>query len=89
MAEDSGTGSGGASAVENGVKLVGEAVIPGGSLFLGGNIGEGALHLVGSAVATAFLGPLGGFLVSGNAFSRATTEKHLHEHAKDAVGLGG
>lgn len=65
--------------IENGVKMVGEIVLPGASLLLDGNIQAGAGHaIVGLAIWT-FLGPAR-FLVSANSFSKSVTDQHLHTH---------
>ncbi len=68
--------------IENGIKLIGEAVIPGASLILDGDIKGGAGHaIVGLATAT-LLGPAR-LLVAANSFSKSVSEKHLHNHIFD------
>lgn len=62
------------------VSLIGETFVPGASLLLKGEIGEGLFHTVAGYVARGVLGPLGYVLAAGNSFSRAHTGKNLHEH---------
>jgi hypothetical protein len=65
----------------NGVKLLGEVVVPGASQFIDGNIKSGSLHLIGAAAAMAMLGGPGGLLVAalvrGNSFTSSTLKKPL------------
>ncbi|ETX01210.1 MAG: hypothetical protein ETSY1_08235 [Candidatus Entotheonella factor] len=65
--------------IENGVKMVGEIVLPGASLFLDGDIKAGTGHAVVGLAAWAFMGPAR-FLVSANSFSKSVTDEHLHTH---------
>src|SRR4029453_19618475 len=71
-----------ASATGNGIKLLGEVVVPGASQFIDGNIKSGGLHLLGSVAAMAMLGGPGGLLISallrGNSFTTSTLHKPLH-----------
>jgi len=71
-----------ASATGNGIKLLGEVVVPGASQFIDGNIKSGGLHLLGSVAAIAMLGGPGGLLISallrGNSFTSSTLHKPLH-----------
>ncbi len=68
--------------IENGVKLVGEAIVPGASLLLDGDIKAGAGHAVVGIAAWALLGPAR-LLVSANSFSKSVTDQHLHTHLLD------
>ncbi len=61
------------------IKVAAESAAPGGSLFLDGKIGLGALHLVGAGLARTFLGPAGVALVALNSYSKSVSGKHLHE----------
>ena len=80
-----------ANATGNGIKLLGEVVVPGASQFIDGNIKSGGLHLLGSVAAMAMLGGPGGLLVSallrGNSFTTSTLHKPLlravFEHGAD------
>ncbi|ETW92115.1 DUF6072 family protein [Candidatus Entotheonella palauensis] len=65
--------------IENGVKMVGEIVLPGASLFLDGDIKAGTGHAAIGLAAWALLGPAR-FLVSANSFSKSVTDEHLHTH---------
>jgi hypothetical protein len=71
----------------NGIKLLGEVVVPGASQFIDGNIKSGGLHLLGSVAAIALLGGPGGLLVSallrGNSFTTSTLHKSLHRALMD------
>jgi len=69
------------SNTSNGIKLLGEVVIPGASQFIDGNVKSGSLHLLGSVAAITMLGGPGGLLVSallrGNSFTESTLHKPL------------
>lgn len=58
-----------ALALNNGVKLLGETVLPGASLLMEGKFGAGALHTAGAIVACTFLGPLGALVVAADSFA--------------------
>ena len=68
--------------IENGVKLIGEMVIPGASLLLDGDIKAGTGHAVAGIAAWALLGPAR-LLVSANSFSKSVTNENLHTHLLD------
>jgi hypothetical protein len=70
----------GSVTASRGIKLVGEAVAPGTSLLLDGNVGQGALHLVGGWIAARALGPVGWFLVAADSYSRSVTGRTLMDH---------
>src|SRR5689334_14148766 len=76
-----------ASATGNGIKLLGEVVVPGASQFIDGNVKSGGLHLLGSVAAVAVLGGPGGLLVSallrGNSFTTSTLHKTLYRSLFD------
>lgn len=67
----------------NGIKLLGEVIVPGASQFIDGNIRTGSLHLLGAVAAVAMLGGPGGLLISallrGNSFTSSTLHKPLHK----------
>ena len=69
----------------NGVKLVGETLIPGSSLMMDGRIGSGMLHTVAAVVAGAVLGPIGMILVIANSYSKAVNDQHLWQLGSAAV----
>jgi len=79
-----------ASATGNGIKLLGEVVVPGASQFIDGNIKSGGLHLLGSVAAIAMLGGPGGLLISallrGNSFTTSTLHKPLYRAVLDHDG---
>ena len=79
-----------ASATGNGIKLLGEVVVPGASQFIDGNIKSGGLHLLGSIAAMAMLGGPGGLLISallrGNSFTTSTLHKPLYRAVLDHEG---
>ena len=72
-------------AAGNTLKLVGEAVLPGASNLADGEIKTGAGHALLGAVAGSLLGPLGLMVVKANSFSYSVSEKHLHQHAGEAL----
>jgi hypothetical protein len=59
------------------VKAAGELSLPGFSLYLDKQIGEGALHTVASLAAMSLLGPLGYVLVGANSFTKSVSGKSL------------
>jgi hypothetical protein len=70
--------------VTNGVKLVGESVLPGASLLLDGKVPSGLVHaLVGFGARAAF-GPIGLLVVAADSYSKSVTNKHLWVHVSDA-----
>lgn len=66
--------------INNGVKLVGEAVLPGASLLLDGNLVNGAAHVAVGAAAAAFVAPWAVLLVVADSFSKSVSGKHLWDH---------
>jgi len=64
----------------NGVKLVGETVLPGASLLMDGQLVNGAAHAVLGAAAVAFVAPWAGLLVVADSFSKSVTGKNVWEH---------
>jgi len=70
--------------IENGVKLVGEIVVPGASLLLDGDIKAGIGHAAVGLATWALLGPAR-LLVSANSFSKSVTGEHLHTHLLDSL----
>lgn len=66
--------------IENAVKLVGEALLPGASLLIDGKILQGGAHAVVGTVARMALGPLGLLLVAANSYSTSSTGKSLLKH---------
>lgn len=71
-----------ANEVGNGIKLLGEVVVPGASQFIDGNIRNGGLHLLGAVAAMTLLGGPGGLLISalvrGNSYTSSTQDKTLY-----------
>ena len=70
------------SSTVNGIKLVGEAIVPGASRLIDGNIRSGGLHLLGAIASVALIGgPTGlalSMLVRGNSFTTSTLDTPLH-----------
>lgn len=62
------------------VKLVGEALVPGVSLVIDGDIKNGVLHLAGGLLGKAFLGPPAWIYAAADSYSMSTTGKHFHQH---------
>jgi hypothetical protein len=67
--------------VGNGLKMVGEALIPGGGLMMNGDVATGLLHTAVGFAAMAFLGPVAGpitrLLVSANSYSRSVSDRNV------------
>lgn len=66
--------------INNAAMFAGEALLPGGSNLLKGDIKTGAIHTVLGFAARAAFGFPGLLLVSANSFSRATTGRNLTEN---------
>jgi hypothetical protein len=82
--------------VGNGLKLVGEAVVPGASEMLAGNIGSGLLHTAialgaGALLAThaPVLAGLAVLAVKANSYSRSVTGENLFSVAERTTAEGG
>ena len=73
--------------LENAIKGVGEVFLPGTSLLLDGEIKSGAGHAIVGVAAWALLGPVR-LLVSANSFSKSVSDKHLHNHLREAFSRG-
>jgi hypothetical protein len=72
-------------AVKLGASFAGEALIPGASNLLNGDVKQAGLHLVAGLAARSLFGIPGLVLVSANSIVKATTGRHLTEH----LGFGG
>lgn len=72
------------SVVENGVKLVGETLLPGSSLMMDGDIKGGLGHAVFGLLARAAFGPLALAAVAADSYSKSVTGKGLLEHLSPA-----
>ena len=66
--------------INNGVKLVGETMLPGASLLLDGNLLNGAAHVAVGAAAAAFVAPWAVLLVVADSFSKSVSGKNLWDH---------
>lgn len=66
--------------VENGVKLVGETLLPGTSLMIDGDIKGGLGHAALGILATAAFGPLAWVAIAADSYARSVTGKTLLEH---------
>lgn len=61
------------NATQNGIKLLGERLLPGASLMMDGKIAAGGAHTVVSTLARLLLGPTGVALVALNSFSNSVS----------------
>ena len=81
MATKSQSDDSGKDNTSNGLKLIGEVVVPGASQFVDGHVKSGSLHLLGSVAAIALVGGPGGLLLSalirGNSFTTSTMNKPI------------
>ena len=66
--------------INNGVKLIGETMLPGASLLLDGNLVNGAAHVAVGAAAAAFVAPWAVLLVVADSFSKSVSGKNLWDH---------
>ena len=79
------------SHTSNGVKLLGEVIVPGASHMIDGNMRTGGLHLAGALASLALLGGgglglLAGMLIRGNSYTTSTVHKPLHRAVMDRDG---
>jgi hypothetical protein len=65
--------------VKTGLQFASEAVIPGGSHLINGDLKQAGIHAVAGIVAGAIFGPIAVLVVAANSFARATTGHHLYE----------
>jgi hypothetical protein len=66
--------------INNGVKLVGESMLPGASLLLDGNLVNGAAHTAVAVAAATFVAPWAVLLVVADSFSKSVSGKNLWDH---------
>jgi len=66
--------------INNGIKLVGETMLPGASLLLDGNLVNGAAHVAVGAAAAAFVAPWAVLLVVADSFWKSVSGKNLWDH---------
>jgi hypothetical protein len=71
--------------ITNGVKLIGEAILPGTSLLMDGKFSEGATHAVVGIGARLAFGPIGALVVAADSFSKSVNDKNLWEYAPDGM----
>lgn len=67
----------GVQQISNGVKLVGETLLPGTSLLMDGRVKEGAAHAAVGLAARVLLGPIGWGLVAANSFANSVSNQGL------------
>ena len=65
--------------VKTGLQFVSEAVIPGGSNLVNGDLKQAAIHAVLGIIAGSVFGIPGALLIAANSFTRATNGHHLYE----------
>ncbi|HEV2861077.1 MAG TPA: DUF6072 family protein [Pyrinomonadaceae bacterium] len=65
--------------VKTGLQFASEAVIPGGSHLINGDMKQAGIHAVAGIVAGALFGPIGLIVVAANSFARATTGNNLYD----------
>ena len=66
--------------VTNGIKMVGETMLPGASLLMDGNLVNGAAHAALGIAAVTFVAPWAGLIVVADSFSKSVTGKNLWDH---------
>ena len=71
--------------VKQSVSFISEAILPGGSNLIQGDVKEGLAHTALGFAAKLVFGLPGLLVVSADSFTKATTGRHLYEH----LGLGG
>lgn len=66
--------------IDNAIRLLGEAFVPGASLLMDGKIVPGCAHLIVGTWAKAAIGPVGAALVIANSYAESATGKGLLKH---------
>lgn len=66
--------------LKNAISFASEAVVPGGSNLVKGDLKQAAIHGAAGLVAKSLFGLPGLILVTANSFVKATTGAHLHDH---------
>jgi len=66
--------------ISNGLKLAGEALLPGASLLMDGQLKNGAAHAVVGVGARVFLGPVGVVVVAANSYSKSVSDRHIWDY---------
>jgi hypothetical protein len=56
-----------------------EALVPGGSHFVKGDLRQGLIYVLVGGIARSALGAPGAILVGASSFTKATRGKHLHD----------
>lgn len=68
-----------------GLKLAGEALLPGASLILDGQVASGVGHFVVGSLARMAFGPLGLLAVAADSYSKSVSGKSLIEQFRGAA----
>jgi len=71
------------NAPKNGLKLLGESLLPGSSLMMEGQIVKGGAHTIASTLVRVVLGPFGVALVAANSYAHSVTGKGLLAQLKE------
>lgn len=66
--------------IDNAIRLLGEAFVPGASLLMDGKIVPGCAHLIVGTWAKVAIGPVGAALVIANSYAESATGKSLLKH---------
>lgn len=66
--------------IDNAIRLLGEAFVPGASLLMDGKILPGCAHLIVGTWAKVAIGPVGAALVIANSYAESATGKSLLKH---------
>jgi hypothetical protein len=66
--------------LKNAISFASEAIIPGGSNLVKGDLKQAAIHGAVGLMAKSLFGLPGLILVTANSFVKATTGAHLHDH---------
>lgn len=77
--------SGNDGPVANGIKLVGEAFVPGASLLMDGKVVNGAAHVAAGIGIKLLLGPVGLLLAAADSYSKSVSDKYLWNHVGELV----
>jgi hypothetical protein len=72
-------------AIGNTVKLLGEALLPGASQLVDGNVKSGLAHALVGVVVGAIIGPIGMLVVKADSFSKSVSDKSLYTQAAELV----
>jgi hypothetical protein len=71
--------------ITNGLKVIGETILPGTSQLMEGNVASGAGHAITGIAARILIGPIGWGIVAANSFSKSVSGNSLLDMARGVI----